>query len=74
MFASFQIELNENIEFYIPDNSPKRNIAASNYVKCQLKDYLIGNGILDAKKIKKQWFPDSPECHVFISHSHKDIQ
>lgn len=78
MYASFQIELQEDTPF--PSNNSlsqppaNQNSKVLEYVKNQLKNYLVGNERLDAKIIKAKWFPDLPECHVFISHSHKDIK
>lgn len=78
MYASFQIELQEDISFpgqnlFLQSPVPQ-NSQVFDYVKSQLENYLVKGESLDATKIKADWFPDLPECHVFISHSHKDIE
>lgn len=78
MYASFQIELQDDISFpdqnlFLPSPVPQ-NSQVLKYVKSQLENYLVKGKSLDATKIKADWFPDLPECHVFISHSHKDIK
>lgn len=40
-------------------------------IRPSLESYIIDNGILDAKEIQKDWFPEV-NAHIFISHSHKD--
>ncbi len=42
-------------------------------VKTRLESYLSVNGVLDAEKIEKDWFPNIP-VQVFFSHSHLDEQ
>lgn len=44
-----------------------------NHVQPCLDKYLLDNGSLDGDKIMADWFPEM-ECHIFLSHSHKDLE
>ncbi|AAS12135.1 MULTISPECIES: toll/interleukin-1 receptor domain-containing protein [Treponema] len=43
------------------------------YIQQSLDNFLLPNNSIDVQSLEQDWFP-SVDAHVFISHSHKDIE
>lgn len=43
-------------------------------VEKSLKNFILIDGSIDGEKLKQEWFPNIRDTHVFISHSHKDLE
>ena len=44
----------------------------SDSIHSALTEYLLSENIIDAQKVKKDWFPQI-NADIFLSHSHRDI-
>ena len=63
------VTFTKNWQNYRNDNDLYENFKKA--IRPSLELYIIDNGILNAEKIQKDWFPEI-NAHIFISHSHKD--
>ena len=73
MFAGFNISLSD-LAFNGHDNYDSGNKLFEDYKNVSrkaLKDYVITDGVINASKLEKDWFP-SVDADIFLSHSHKD--
>lgn len=41
---------------------------------CEIKKSLSQHQLLDGEKLKQEWFPHIGNKHIFISHSHQDVE
>ncbi|EGR4262178.1 hypothetical protein ACT7TO_003282 [Vibrio cholerae] len=73
MYKGFELKLDET-DFLLNDGEYSKLLreGQGNIVN-QLNEVLLSNGKIDADKIIEEWFP-AGRYHVFISHSHKDLE
>lgn len=79
MFSKFNVTLSN--EIYAKSKYDKdyyKCIGKSMYkqfgdiAKNNLKEYINGNGVIDASSLQEEWF-NQIDANIFLSHSHKDI-
>ncbi|KJG02188.1 hypothetical protein [Photobacterium angustum] len=75
MFKGFNVTLDASDSLFPKDLSSYKNKIEKNkkHIQKSLKDFLLDDGSIDGEKLKQEWFPDLKNTHVFISHSHRDI-
>ncbi len=58
----------------LPDYTLSRGLDAnpSDKVEKALQEYIVHGGALDGSHVQDDWFPNFPNCNVFISHSRND--
>lgn len=73
MFTGFNLKV-DAFDFGIPEKSLGYEMfqTQSKSIRNILNSYLMEDGALNAKKMESDWFP-MVDAHIFISHSHKDL-
>lgn len=72
MFTGFDLQFtNNSLSEHYYDVGMKMFNRERKRMKHKLDQYLIGNKIIDATKLRDDWFPQIT-ADVFLSHSHKD--
>jgi len=73
MYKGFNLKL-ENTSKLKSDGRYSEELKANKKkIKSKFKELMLSDGYLDAEELMKAWFPKN-EYHVFISHSHKDVE
>ena len=80
MYRAFNVQIADNEMDSLLRNSNQLynnflDIYLSNKFNIQrsLENFLLPNNAIDVQSLEQDWFP-SVDAHVFISHSHKDIE
>ncbi|MUK77931.1 hypothetical protein GNP84_13670 [Aliivibrio fischeri] len=76
MFQGFNLKTTESLECLLANKNSYTNILEQNKkaVYKNIESHILNGTVLDAESIMNDWFPESDDIHVFISHSHKDIK
>jgi hypothetical protein len=76
MFKGFNLKTMEPLEWVLKNSNSYTDILEKNKnaVYKNIEEHIHNGTVLDAKSIMNDWFPESNNIHVFISHSHKDIK
>ncbi|MDJ1498411.1 hypothetical protein QNI19_36085 [Cytophagaceae bacterium DM2B3-1] len=76
MYRGFNLEI--DFTSTLKENSSYKDIGKSQLqkqkttVESKLQKFLFDNDTLNGEEIQKNWFPEI-EAHIFLSHSHKDL-
>ena len=80
MYRAFNVEITDNeMDSLLKDNNQVYDDFLSishshkQYIQQSLDNFLLHDDSIDVAYLEKDWFP-SVDAHVFISHSHKDIE
>ncbi|BFN30117.1 toll/interleukin-1 receptor domain-containing protein [Vibrio harveyi] len=74
MFKGFNVNL-ESLDSLSHNTTYKTQLKLNKEeIRKSLKDFLLTDGSIDGEKLKQEWFPIIKNTHVFISHSHKDLE
>ena len=80
MYRAFNVQIADNEMDSLLRNSNQLynnflDIYLSNKFNIQrsLENFLLPNNAIDVQSLEQDWFP-SVDAHVFISHSHKNIE
>lgn len=77
MLHGFNLRIDEldlrRYEFDVPDIALGYELETGN-LRRSLSDIVEDDGIINGDKMGSEWFPKIEKYHVFISHSHKDIE
>lgn len=73
MYHGFKLHAESLYDFHVTNNYVKKLRKKKEIIKSDLDSFYLENGNLDGKKLRDAWFPNYGEYHVFISHSHKDL-
>ncbi|PMO38463.1 hypothetical protein BCT10_23020 [Vibrio splendidus] len=74
MFKGFNVDLESLTSLNYSTNYKSQLKANKEKIQKSLKDFLLTDGSIDGEKLKQEWFPNIQNTHVFISHSHKDLE
>lgn len=72
MFKGFNLTIDNISKFHNNGSYTEQLKSEKRKIKTAIDDIMLENGCIDAQKILNEWFPMG-DYHVFISHSHKDI-
>ncbi|EGR2318675.1 hypothetical protein WNA58_003350 [Vibrio cholerae] len=74
MFKGFNLSL-DSLSSLSHNSTYKSQLTANKEeIQNSIKDFILTDGTIDGEKLKKAWFPNIKGAHVFISHSHKDLE
>ncbi|GBL02623.1 hypothetical protein VH1709_contig00167-0008 [Vibrio harveyi] len=74
MFKGFNVTL-ESLESLNHTTNYKSQLKQNKeYIQDSLEKFLLSDGSIDGEKLRQEWFPNFKDTHVFISHSHKDLE
>ncbi|HAS8422849.1 TPA: hypothetical protein I7747_09555 [Vibrio vulnificus] len=74
MFKGFNVSL-DSLTSLSHSSTYKSHLAANKeQIQKSLKEFMLTDGSIDGEKLKQAWFPNIKGAHVFISHSHKDLE
>ncbi|WP_206382601.1 toll/interleukin-1 receptor domain-containing protein [Vibrio kanaloae] len=74
MFKGFNLSL-DSLDTLRHNSTYKSELTANKEkVEKSLKNSILSDGSIDGEKLKQEWFPNIKDTHVFISHSHRDLE
>lgn len=74
MFKGFNVSLDSLVSLSHNSTYKSHLAAKKDQIQKSLKEFILNDGSIDGEKLKQEWFPTIKGTHVFISHSHKDLE
>ncbi|MBR8842395.1 toll/interleukin-1 receptor domain-containing protein [Pseudoalteromonas sp. JC3] len=72
MFQGFNLNVSNESRFDSPSTYDEILKSREDNVRESLENFYNEEGLLNGDSLRKEWFPEIENCHVFISHSSKD--
>ncbi|MBL4796043.1 MAG: hypothetical protein JKY50_01375 [Oleispira sp.] len=74
MFKGFNLNLDNTDGLHSSDEYSNILKSREQNIQSSLDKYLMSDGSIDASELSLAWFPEITSPHVFISHSHQDVE
>lgn len=74
MFKGFNLSLDNTDELESSHEYSNILKRREQNIQSSLDKYLMSDGSIDASQLSLAWFPEITSPHVFISHSHRDVE